>query len=111
MSNDNFESTTSPNYTPASGPETLGTLPDLGPVAPNIGRELTFGEKAVGLNFNPGQNPAVHRAKQNAAFCIDQLNDLRNETTDPEVNLMCSTAITYYQTAQMWVVKAITWNQ
>lgn len=80
-----------------------------GPVAPNPDRELTFGERAVGLNFNPGQNPEVYQCKRIFAAAIDQMQALRNDTDDPEVKRLCSVAITEAQTAQMWAVKAITW--
>jgi len=72
--------------------------------------DLTFGQKAVGLNFTPSNDDAVGQAKQKFADAIDQLNDLRNATANGEVKRMCSIAITECQTAQMWAVKAITWN-
>ena len=43
----------------------------------NTQRELTFGEKAVGLTLNPGFNPAVDGCKRTFAAVIDQMNDLR----------------------------------
>ncbi len=73
-------------------------------------RLFTFGEKAVGLNFNPSGDDAVGLAKQKFAEAIDQLNELRNTTTSGEVKRMCSVAITECQTAQMWAVRAITWK-
>jgi len=73
-------------------------------------RALTYGERAVGLTFNPAKNPEVSDCKAIAATFIDQMNDLRNATTDPEVKRMCSIAITDAQSAQMWAVKAITWQ-
>ena len=73
-------------------------------------RELTYGEKAVGLTFNPGNNKDVDKCKQAFANIIDNMNDLRNPTHDAEVKRMCSVAITESQTAQMWSVKAITWK-
>lgn len=72
--------------------------------------DLTFGQKAVGLNFNPSNDDAVGQCKQKFADSIDQLNDLRNTTESSEVKRMCSVAITETQTAQMWAVKAITWK-
>lgn len=45
---------------------------------------LTFGQKAVGLLFNPSGDNAVDMAKQQFANIIDQLNDYRNKTTDGE---------------------------
>jgi hypothetical protein len=81
-----------------------------GIVAPAEGRELSYGEKAVGLGFNPGANPEVYACKAGFAVEIDRMNDLRNATTDNEVKRMASVAITELQTAQMWAVKAITWK-
>jgi hypothetical protein len=80
------------------------------PVAANPERELTFGEKAVGLTFNPSQDPAVYACKATFARAIDQMNDLRNATGNPEVKRMAAVAITEAQTAQMWAVKALTWR-
>lgn len=73
-------------------------------------RELTFGEKAVGLTFNPGHNDAVTQIKTECAAVIDTLNNLRNANDNPEVKRMASVAITELQTAQMWAVKAATWT-
>lgn len=73
-------------------------------------KELTFGEKAVGLTFNPSNNKNVDNCKLIFANVIDNMNNLRNSTNDAEVKRMCSIAITEAQTAQMWAVKAITWS-
>lgn len=73
-------------------------------------KQLTYGQKAVGLSFNPSANTEVDKCKAIFANAIDQLNDLRNETTAPEVKRMCSVAITDAQSAQMWAVKALTWK-
>ena len=73
-------------------------------------RELTFGEKAVGLMFNPGGSDAVGQCKAEFAAVIDRMHQLRNTSGDPEVKRMASVAITEAQTAQMWAVKALTWK-
>jgi hypothetical protein len=73
-------------------------------------QELSFGEKAVGLTFNPSGDPAVNACKAAFAIVINQMNDLRIATEDTEVKRMASVAITEAQTAQMWAVKAITWR-
>lgn len=73
-------------------------------------RALTYGEKAVGITFNPSGNDAVHQCKMRYAVQIDEMNTLRDTTGDPEVKRMCSIAITELQTAQMWAVKALTWR-
>jgi len=73
-------------------------------------RELTFGEKAVGLTFNPGGNAEVNTIKAAFAAIIDQLNDLRTQAGPGDKGRMYSEAITDAQSAQMWAVKAITWQ-
>lgn len=73
-------------------------------------REMTFGEKAVGLTFNPSNADAVAQCKAEFARVIDRMNDLRNSTDNAEIKRMASVAITEAQTAQMWAVKAITWR-
>jgi len=73
-------------------------------------RELTFGEKAVGLTFNPGGHEKVNAIKQAQAMYIDMLNQFRDETTNGEVKRQLSVAITEAQTSQMWAVKAVTWQ-
>ena len=72
--------------------------------------ELTFGEKAVGLTFNPSGDPVVHDIKTISASFIDLMHVLRESTQDPERKRMCAIAITEAQTAQMWAVKAATWK-
>lgn len=74
-----------------------------------MGRELTFGEKAVGLTFNPGGHAEVNDIKRHYAYLIDYLNDAR-KAASPEQARMLSVAITEAQTSQMWAVKAVTWQ-
>jgi hypothetical protein len=71
---------------------------------------LTFGEKAVGLSFNPAGNADVQEIKERCAGLIDKCNTERNLADDPDVKRMYSVAITEIQTAQMWAVKAATWG-
>jgi len=70
---------------------------------------LTFGQKAVGLTFNPSGDEMVLKAKQLLADAIDLLNNLRGSERSEQARL-CSVAITELQGAQMWAVKAITWK-
>lgn len=72
--------------------------------------ELSFGQKAVGLTFNPSGDPQVIELKQAAAAFIDLCNDARAKSESSEVKRMLSVAITETQTAQMWSVKAVTWS-
>lgn len=70
----------------------------------------SFGEKAVGLTFNPSGNIDVAEVKQAFASIIDTLDRMRGDCNNPEMARMFSIAITEAQTAQMWAVKAITWR-
>jgi hypothetical protein len=72
--------------------------------------ELTFGERACGVSFNPGGNSDVNNIKVKFAELVDGLQYYREATTDLEVKRMLSIAITEAQTAQMWAVKAVTWQ-
>lgn len=77
-------------------------------------RPSTFGEEAVGLTFNPSNDPNVDKIKTQFAAVIDTLANLRagspGDEKNPEVARMLSVAITEAQTAQMWAVKAVTWK-
>ena len=73
-------------------------------------RPQTFGEKAVGLSFNPSGNDLVANIKARFADDIDEMNSLRMRTEDPEIKRLASIAITEIQGAQMWAVKAATWK-
>lgn len=77
-------------------------------------REMTFGEKAVGLKFNPSGDSKVDELKKAAAKFIDLCDELRKYDgagyDSGEVKRMASVAITEAQTAQMWAVKAATWK-
>ena len=72
--------------------------------------ELSFGENAVGLTFNPSGDEKVIKLKKLYAEVIDVLNDDRGENRDERARL-ASVAITEAQTAQMWAVKAVTYKR
>lgn len=86
----------------------MNTANELSETMPPL--ELSFGQKAVGLTFNPSGGPEVNKAKQTFADAIDQMNDLRSSTGSAEVRRLASIAITELQGAQMWAVKALTWR-
>lgn len=79
-------------------------------------QELSYGEKAVGLKFNPSGNEKVDRIKRLYAEIIDLHNDQiidigQREGPHPELGEMIrlhKVAITEAQGSQMWSVKAIT---
>lgn len=78
-------------------------------------RGETFGEKAVGLGFNPSNDPGVDELKQAYAKIIDLLDRDRKALInkmprDGDKERLYSIAITEAQGAQMWAVKARTWT-
>ena len=71
---------------------------------------MTFGEKAVGLKFNPSSDPDVQEIKKLYSEVIDKLNSIRRKEDRSEKARLLSVAITEAQGAQMWAVKGITWK-
>lgn len=75
--------------------------------------ELTFGEKAVGITFNPGGMPEVNNIKSLCAAVIDELNTQREVAKaagNGEKIAQYTLAIRDIQSGQMWGVKAATWQ-
>lgn len=73
-------------------------------------QEPTYGEKAVGLTFNPSGDGNVQTVKELYAQIIDLLDTNRAKQESPESKRLLSIAITEAQTAQMWAVKGITYK-
>lgn len=71
---------------------------------------LTYGERAVGLTFNPSPDQAVAQCKRGYADLIDQLAYLGMGSSAQDVRDMAAEAIKHAMTAQMWAVKAPTWK-
>jgi hypothetical protein len=72
---------------------------------------LTFGQKAVGLTFNPSGSDDVDELKRRFALIIDQCHMKRQSLmAGSEAHRLWSIAITEAQGAQMWAVKAATWK-
>lgn len=72
---------------------------------------MTYGQKAVGLNFNPSGDPLVTEAKELSAKLIDLANAIREtEGGRSERARHASIAITELESAQMRLVKAITFK-
>ena len=77
----------------------------------NTIRELTFGEKLVGLTFNPSGDPNVQRAKELCAELADLLNQNANSHVEkPLCRLLFDKAIGDILDAQMNVVKVLTFK-
>ena len=77
-------------------------------------REFSYGEKAVGLTFNPSNDAGVQKIKELYAEIIDIMNTFKKveaaNMSTGEHKRLASVAITEAQTAQMWAVKALTWR-
>jgi hypothetical protein len=72
-------------------------------------RELTFGEKLVGITFNPSSDDKVAKAKALFAQAADLLKDeMSSRETSPLSKTIEEAAIADILRAQMMVVKAIT---
>lgn len=92
------------------GPTGLGNTPELNAELPDVPqREMTFGEKLVGLTFNPSNDDKVAKAKK---LCADLADLLHEETKHNESSQLSS--LLYNHTigeilnAQMNVVKVLT---
>jgi hypothetical protein len=70
----------------------------------------TYGEKAVGLDFNPSGDKTVTKLKQLYAEIIDICDAARTAGAKGEKARLWSIAITEAQGAQMWSVKAQTFR-
>lgn len=77
-------------------------------------RELTYGEKAVGLTFNPSSLSTVDNIKRKAADLIDEIYNEHvkpiPEVRNGEIVAQAILAIRRIQEGQMWAVKASTWK-
>lgn len=74
---------------------------------------LTFGEKSVGITFNPGGLKEVNDIKEKCAEVIDALDTQRAQAkleANGEKIAMFTLAIRDIQSGQMWGVKAATWQ-
>ena len=75
-------------------------------------RPQTFGEYRVGITFNPSGNEMVHTIKTQAAALIDlchqQAESQQAMPNSAETVRLWSLAMTHFEDAAMWAVKAAT---
>lgn len=85
-------------------------------VVENVERPQTFGEKAVGITFNPSGADEVYEAKMLAAKQIDLLEKIHIKLTNDSANtswvrnVLRTQAFNLLVSAQMALVKYITWK-
>lgn len=78
--------------------------------------DFLFGEKLIGLSFNPSQDPNVYKAKQLCAQLADLLNQVYNNPMPPNENhrplyeMLFQKALGDIIDAQMNVVKVLTFK-
>lgn len=82
------------------------------PVAPTPPvPELSYGQKAVGITFNPSGDPDVSKVKDLCAQIIDLITaPYQNAKQTPEQYALFTHAVREVQSAQMWAVKALTYK-
>lgn len=75
--------------------------------------DLTYGQKAVGIAFNPSEgetHDAVHEAKAACAKLIDTVENTRTPNDSRFANTLKTGAVMALVHAQMMVVKVLTWK-
>jgi len=72
--------------------------------------ELSFGQRAAGVTFNPSKLEGVNKIKALAADLLDELDRQRSEVTDGEQKAQYTLAIRNVTQGKMWGVNAATWN-
>lgn len=85
------------------------TPEDVPKTSLNVSRHMTFGEKLVGLTFNPSGDQKVQRIKELAAEMADLLEEV-NKTQESSYlgNTFYGGAIRRILDAQMYSVKFLT---
>jgi hypothetical protein len=77
-------------------------------------KQLTFGEKLVGLHFNPANDDKVSQAKRlfaDAADLLEKEYRAHNMAGDPFADRLFNNAVGELLNAQMNVVKVLTLNK
>lgn len=71
---------------------------------------LSFGQQAVGTNFNPSQDEDVAEVKQLCAQLIDKVESIKAARPNQSylTNTVDGEAVRQIMSAQMWAVKAVT---
>jgi len=68
----------------------------------------SLGASRVRESFNPGGDDLVNKFKRYTADLIDMCNSENDKHDDPEKGRLYSLAMTAYEEAAMWAVKAAT---
>lgn len=68
----------------------------------------TLGESRVRLSFNPSGNTQVDTIKEKTANLIDYCQGQAEKSSDGEEKRLWALAMTHFEDAAMWAVKAAT---
>lgn len=89
----------------------IDELPDVWELRQEPKSELTFGQKVVGMDFNPSGNVVVNELKKLHAMAIDLLIANHDKTSITEIQqAILDEAIISILRAQMMAVKSITFK-
>ncbi len=69
---------------------------------------MSLGEDRIRVKFNPSANSVVDEIKQDTAKLIDLCECHLNPGSSPEAARLWALAMTAYEEAAMWAVKAAT---
>jgi hypothetical protein len=70
--------------------------------------KMTLGQDRVRAQFNPGGDPLVVEIKRKTAELIDLCDQHHVDDIGAETKRLWSLAMTHYEDAAMWAVKAAT---
>ena len=94
------------NENPTSEPTDLNAISEGVPT--DCHRPQTLGEYRVGIDFNVSGSDDVLYFKATTAGLIDHLKSLQDKCDNPEAKRAFAEAMTNYENAAMWAVKAVT---
>lgn len=69
---------------------------------------MSLGARRVRESFNPSKDSMVDKIKRYTADLIDLCHEGSDKAKDPEEKRLWSLAMTHYEDAAMWAVKATT---
>lgn len=72
------------------------------------GKDITLGERRVRVEFNPSSEHIVDIIKNKTAELINLIEKCPSE--EPEVRRLIALALTDYENAATWAVKAMTFK-
>lgn len=69
---------------------------------------MSIGSDRVRESFNPSKDNMVDKIKRYSADLIDLCQEIKDKDPQSETQRLCALAMTSYEEAAMWAVKAAT---